>query len=58
MRMRPWGTSNDEQPAREHTQHHDGLILNLMFSSEMVGARRIARKERVKFAKDTIGLAA
>jgi hypothetical protein len=29
-----------------------------MFSSEMLGARHIARKERVKFVKDTIGLAA
>jgi hypothetical protein len=58
MRMRRWGASNGKQAAREHTQHHDGLILNLMFSSEMLGARHIARKERVKFVKDTIGLAA
>jgi hypothetical protein len=59
MPMRHWGASNDEQAAREHTQHHDSLILNLRCSSEiMVGARRIARKERVKFVRDTIGLAA
>ena len=59
MRMRRWGASNDKQAAREHTKHHDGLILNLRCSSEIVvGARHIARKERVKFVKDTIGLAA